>query len=690
MDTSTTSCGTKSATSTTCKYVNRVGGCRFGEKCRYRHDHEADNKETNTDDVKTIQAFEILPKKYFEDEEICSEQDKSVLDRSHDNKGKTQPKPRKPVCRNFHRSGYCRFGEKCRFLHKTRVEKSVNKTFNTINREIPEKGCSNDQVIIEESPVQNKMLGFIGPTGQAHVSKPRKRPEHLSEKLSELSLEDVKYLQEIELEQLKKRFNDSLKINYESYGTICMFTIKPSDPDWPYDINKVSMNITFPDNYPREIFQAEIIDDDGLFPPYFTEYINDDIAKHLKEHADAQKLRDSSDLLFRPFLRWLDRNLEDLFTKALKQVEAQAAGLQFITFDNKVVGGSSKEETELSNPNDKQDLESNLENVKTSASQFDAEDKEVDSKPESVMFEMIEAKKTHNSKKGTEIRFQGMELHENTATVRIKSLFFTVQCGRCKNKEEMPNCMENMQMVLPCSKCSNDQSITITSSEIVHQNSTTVAYMDPQGCLPVDLILSECELIIGCLNCSKDTSTKGITYGSTKNVWCNHCHQKLDMKIETARFYQLRPDIALVSGEKIKRVQLQKTTRNKDPPIKHGQALPENGTCKHYKKSYRWMRFPCCGKCYPCDKCHEDAEREHDMEQATRMICGHCSKEQPFSQNNCVSCKSSMTAIHTSHWEGGKGCRNKIKMSRGDDKKYSDKNKTISRHAIKVDSQKKK
>ena len=84
----------------------------------------------------------------------------------------------------------------------------------------------------------------------------------------------------------------------------------------------------------------------------------------------------------------------------------------------------------------------------------------------------------------------------------------------------------------------------------------------------------------------------------------------------------------LFSDDSIKTVELKKTKKSKDPPIKSGQALPENGTCKHYKKSFRWMRFPCCGKCYPCDKCHEDAEGGHEMEQATRMICGFCSKEQ--------------------------------------------------------------
>ena len=60
----------------------------------------------------------------------------------------------------------------------------------------------------------------------------------------------------------------------------------------------------------------------------------------------------------------------------------------------------------------------------------------------SEMFKMIEARKSGNSKKGTEIRFRGMELHENTATVRVTSMSFTVQCGRCKNREEMPNVKE--------------------------------------------------------------------------------------------------------------------------------------------------------------------------------------------------------------------------------------------------------
>lgn len=107
------------------------------------------------------------------------------------------------------------------------------------------------------------------------------------------------------------------------------------------------------------------------------------------------------------------------------------------------------------------------------------------------------------------------------------------------------------------------------------------------------------------------------------------------------------------------------------------------------------FRFPCCGRAYPCDVCH-DENQDHPMELATRMLCGFCAKEQvdhhfyqwsssanwmrwichfnsyvclmlqPYCNGKpCVTCGSMMTrGTRTNHWEGGLGCRNKSKMSR--------------------------
>ena len=49
-----------------------------------------------------------------------------------------------------------------------------------------------------------------------------------------------------------------------------------------------------------------------------------------------------------------------------------------------------------------------------------------------------------------------------------------------------------------------------------------------------------------------------------------------------------------------------------------GERLPKNGTCKHYGKSFRWFRFQCCGRLYPCDVCHESLSEPHETAPANR------------------------------------------------------------------------
>ena len=119
--------------------------------------------------------------------------------------------------------------------------------------------------------------------------------------------------------------------------------------------------------------------------------------------------------------------------------------------------------------------------------------------------------------------------------------------------------------------------------------------------------------------------------------------------------------------------------------IRVGSALPKMGACKHYRKSTRWFRFPCCGKAYPCDKCHEEGENKKCPldARANREICGYCSNEQPISgvkMSKCRRCDKIISgAPKTRHWEGGKGCRDTSKMSRKDRAKYrNSKNKTSS------------
>lgn len=146
-------------------------------------------------------------------------------------------------------------------------------------------------------------------------------------------------------------------------------------------------------------------------------------------------------------------------------------------------------------------------------------------------------------------------------------------------------------------------------------------------------------------------------------TWCQHCNAKIRFAIDSIHFHGIFS--AIPEGEKGAASKVPKKKNLKDDILlTPGQPLPKKGTCKHYGKSFRWFRFPCCGKLYPCDECHAANERDHEMKIANRMVCGYCSTEQPFSKESCKHCKGNVINIKTQFWEGGKGCRNQISMSK--------------------------
>ena len=119
--------------------------------------------------------------------------------------------------------------------------------------------------------------------------------------------------------------------------------------------------------------------------------------------------------------------------------------------------------------------------------------------------------------------------------------------------------------------------------------------------------------------------------------------------------------------------------------LKKGSPLPGRGACDHYRRSFRWLRFPCCGLLYACDICHELSDCNEIGVWATRQVCGHCSQEQDYHNKQCKHCGKSMSSGPSkNHWEGGKGMRNQRMLSRKDRAKYRGRAKTTSAKAKRV------
>ncbi|XP_037834367.1 uncharacterized protein si:dkey-24l11.2 isoform X2 [Kryptolebias marmoratus] len=514
---------------------------------------------------------------------------------------------------------------------------------------------------------------------------PASRPGGNQEvKLCDVTEDLAKQLRDTEIRQLKKRFpKDQLIIQERSDGKVTYYraSVAATDPDWPFDLKEIDIMVSFPDNYPLEIFTLDIPLDQEL-PPVMAKHVQQASVEWLQAKHATNQLLGKFELLFRPFLRWLDRSLERLFTEGARQlkkdIDLEKAGLQFIPYQELKVTASENSDP-ASNEEDTCDADEPTADgpgrEDASVQQEQPGCDEGQQREEEEASHLVENIKISDPRRGTEVKLLGLRLGENTATVVAQQITVCLQCNRCKVTADLM-LTGRTPCTAQCEKCNADISAAFRPC-MLHRYSDVLGYLDLHNATTADLVLQDCDLIVGCLSCSQEVPAQNVFYGQTKEFNCEECHGKLSILAESARFQYIKPRSSNKTGSSAVNY---RTIR--DPAVQKGKPLPDKGTCKHYKQSHRWLRFPCCGRAYPCDVCH-DENQDHPMELATRMICGFCAKEQPYNNGKpCVSCGSMMTrGTRTSHWEGGLGCRNKAKMSRNDRQKYANSNKTVSRKA---------
>ncbi|PGH13332.1 hypothetical protein AJ79_03749 [Helicocarpus griseus UAMH5409] len=267
------------------------------------------------------------------------------------------------------------------------------------------------------------------------------------------------------------------------------------------------------------------------------------------------------------------------------------------------------------------------------------------------------------------LSFPSMELL-GIEILELKTLHLTLKCERCKELLDMKNIRigdEGISIppkkVDSCKKCGNYLSVGFRR-ELMHPNSSRAGHLDLDGCLAVELLPSN--FIPTCSECSTTYPAPGIVAvrGDTASAVCRGCHHRMRFKIPEVKF------LLVSAGGGTSHAHVRPRKPREVLGIVAGQELPRRGRCSHYGKSYRWFRFSCCLKVFPCDKCH-DAATDHPNEHANRMICGFCSREQIYRPENCGICHSTLVGkAGSGFWEGGKGTRDKNRMSRKDPRKY--------------------
>lgn len=657
-----------------CHYFYKYGNCRFGTKCKFVHTEEGQQVEPIDEDGKLVLGAAASGVKH----------NRSPTNKLNIKKDEKIKPRRKPVC-HFFKFGTCKKGEDCKFRHV------VKSNISDLDHQDTAK---NEKEVLSE-------IGDAAVHETNETKKIRPLPKHkfssgnfVRELQRELATEqEVENLRAVELQQLKKRFpKDKLTVLPENgEGDVFLLSFSSSDPDWPYDVKVFELKISFPKKYPMQMMKVSLPEEQNL-PETVRRYVEVSIHEWVEEKEKQNVRHDIVVMVFRPFLKWLDKNLEEMVTEGLKQLQrelmAKAAGLEFIPASqlrkealNSAQSGSSEESESDVDENGREFTiykKQEVDEVYTGPTdnRTEGSSNEYETSEDETTKKEIDCSET--AVKGTEIRLRNLQLRESASTMVFNQIKLMIQCRRCHNRLDVKT-PPNQVSAIACQKCNQSQLVNYRAT-MVHQFSSIIGYLDLEGCTAFDLLLQDCNFMLGCLGCSKETPVIGLPPGVLMDISCHTCHQKMKIAADSAKFTELQT--SSVDQDKAVNIPVMKIKKiPKDPRITLGFPLPDNGTCKHFRKSFRWFRFPCCGKCYPCDLCHEDKE-DHEMATANRMICGHCCKEQPFAlEKPCVACHHLMTKSRSTFWEGGKGCRDKTKMSRDDVKKYSNMNKTVSRRA---------
>jgi hypothetical protein len=291
------------------------------------------------------------------------------------------------------------------------------------------------------------------------------------------------------------------------------------------------------------------------------------------------------------------------------------------------------------------------------------------------------------AERGTAILLPAVELR-GVELLQISSLNLNIKCSRCKTVSEVGGVKAGAAATgISCRKCGAGMSVGFRG-EFVHQHSTRAGFIDAAECSVVNMLPST--FIPTCGSCSTPSAVGLVcAVGDTTTNVCRECHSRFTFGVREVKFLLYAPSLPAASSAAAAAAASGHRRQNHPTVGIHpGTPLPLSGTCAHYRRSHRWFRFGCCGRAYPCDRCHDAAEKDHDVdpdERASRMLCGWCSREQRYHPEMCAFCGRSVIGRRgKGFWEGGKGTRDRVLMRRGDKRKY----KRIGPAPVKKDKEK--
>jgi uncharacterized CHY-type Zn-finger protein/protein-arginine kinase activator protein McsA len=301
--------------------------------------------------------------------------------------------------------------------------------------------------------------------------------------------------------------------------------------------------------------------------------------------------------------------------------------------------------------------------------------------------------------RGTRISLEKRKLPE-AVTLRAESVWLQLACTRCAEPTELilsGLVASEAERKAWCDKCACMLSAAFRPA-LLHGSSGLVGHVDALNCTVADV--PRVSVLATCGRCYAELPPLELQRGRRVQSGCRQCSAPMQVQMSNVKVDRLAGG-GTASGAKpsgdddedeleslLKKLRKKNADQLKTLGITVGKPLPNKGACSHFKHSFRWLRFPCCGRAYPCAMCHaaSDCPAAELGAWANRMLCGKCSREMPYSDQPCSFCGNTFHGPGGAHWQGGDGCRDQRRLSTKDSRKH----KGVSVDGVKKSSSAKK
>ena len=257
--------------------------------------------------------------------------------------------------------------------------------------------------------------------------------------------------------------------------------------------------------------------------------------------------------------------------------------------------------------------------------------------------------------RGTRVSLENLAMPEN-ATARTLELTVTLACAKCQKPYEFALGGLSAASASRKSWCDGCGSLLSASLRpcLLHAGSNVLGHVDAVGCHVTDA--PRLSVLMQCGRCDDgELALPPLQRGRTVQSGCRVCHAPLSVKFGNVLLERLASGgggrgKGSGAGDDddddelealLKKLRKKNVDQFKAMGLIIGKPLPQKGACRHYKHSYRWLRFPCCGRAYPCAVCHEESDCPAASlgVWASRMLCGKCSREMPYADTTpCAHC----------------------------------------------------